>query len=386
NISRVEALGNMELASHSISHSPNLNDFPIGTGKEIWDGTKYDEDNYFPFIGECVNTNGVWNTTVPGATPCTPLGAYNFFTTQGTLYGETRVSKFILESISIVNATVRSFRTGHLLFPTAFPQILESVGFKYSSSSAANDQNTHMPFQPFYNSAYNQEVDLIEFPLSASDEDGEMNGDFYAPGTGGYVNGSYAWNQYQCIQKQAKYGTQYTFLIHPTTHAVPGLAPSTFENKLAFQQTLTPLVTNVSYFDTMGGRGDFHKARINAGIDVSISGSTATVTVTLQQKITDLTLRVPTAWTFKSSTVAVNTAAAGAVTLMNVVPAGTVTLKFQTSGTVTTTINPSAGPAATTTTISMASPTVPAPTPTPTNPLMVDDFVDPSRYSSSSNA
>ncbi|KAF9173779.1 hypothetical protein BGX21_010238 [Mortierella sp. AD011] len=386
NISRVEALGNMELASHSISHSPNLNDFPIGTGKEIWDGAKYDEDNYFPFIEECVNTTGVWNTTVPGATPCTPLGAYNFFTTQGTLFGETRVSKFILESISIVGATVRSFRTGHLLFPTAFPQILESVGYKYSSSSAANDQNTHMPFQPFYNSAYNQEVDLIEFPLSASDEDGEMNGDFYAPGTGGYVNGSYAWNQYQCIQKQAKYGTQYTFLLHPTTHAVPGLAPSTFENKLAFQQTLTPLVTNVSYFDTMGGRGDFHKARINAGIDVSISGNVATVTVALQQKITDLTLRFPTAWSFKSSTVAVNTATPGAVILVNTVSAGTVTLKFQTSGTATATTNPSAGPASTTTTISMASPTIPAPTPTPTNPLMVDDFVDPSRYSSGSNA
>ncbi|KAF9980567.1 hypothetical protein BGZ79_006314, partial [Entomortierella chlamydospora] len=167
---------------------------------------------------------------------------------------ECRISKYILEQVSIKNSTVQSFRTGHLLFPTVFPQVLEATGFKYSSSSAANDQNTQMPFQWFYNSAYNQEVDVIEFPLSASDEDGEMNGDFYAPGAGGYPDGSYAWNQYQCIQMMAKYGTQYTFLIHPTSHIVLGLGSTTFANKLAFQQTLTPLVTNVSYFDTMSGR------------------------------------------------------------------------------------------------------------------------------------
>ncbi|KAF9993326.1 hypothetical protein BGZ80_008180, partial [Entomortierella chlamydospora] len=294
-----------------------------------------------------------------------------------SLLGETRVSKYILEQISIVNATVRSFRTGHLLFPTVFPQVLESTGYEYSSSSASNDQNTQMPFQWFYNSAYNQEVDVIEFPLSASDEDGEMNGDFYAPGAGGYPDGSYAWNQYQCIQMMAKYGTQYTFLIHPTSHIVLGLGSTTFADKLAFQQTLTSLVTNVSYFDTMSGRGDFHKARINAGIDVSVFGNVATVTLTLTQKIIDLTLRIPAAWVFIYSTVSVDTSTPGAVILMNVVPAGTVTLKFQTSGTVTATTNPAPGPAPTTTSIDLVSPTIPAPTPTPTNPLTIDDFSNP---------
>ncbi|KAF9343080.1 hypothetical protein BGX26_006290 [Mortierella sp. AD094] len=34
----------------------------------------------------------------------------------------------------------------------------------------------------------------------------------------------------------------------------------------------------------------------------------------------------------------------------------------------------------------MASPTVPAPTPTPASPRVVDDFSDPSRYSSEQNA
>ncbi|KAF9997598.1 hypothetical protein BGZ80_006958 [Entomortierella chlamydospora] len=242
-----------------------------------------------------------------------------------------------------------------------------------------------MPFQQFYNSAYNQVVDVLEFPLSASDEDGVMNGDFYAPGSGGYPDGSYAWNQYQCIQMMAKYGGQYTFLLHTTTHTVPGLQPSTFADKLAFQQTLTPLVTNVSYFDTMGGRGDFRNARIASGIDISISGNVATVTVTLPQQIIDLTLRVPTAWVFVSSTVGVK-ATPGVVILLNIVPAGTVILKFQTSGTVAVTTNPAPGHAPTTTTISMASPTIPAPTPTPTNPRMVDDFSDPTRYSNEENA
>ncbi|KAG0197183.1 hypothetical protein BGX28_009304 [Mortierella sp. GBA30] len=390
NISLVEALGNMELASHSVSHSPNLLMFPIGTGKEIWDGTAYKEDNYFPFIGQCTNTSatGPWTTNIPNATTCdTPNDTLYFFTIAGSLLGEARVSKFILESISINQSKVRSYRTGHLLYPDALPQVLQATGYKYSSSGAANDQNTHLPYSPFYNLAYNQAVDIIEFPLSASDEDGQINGDWAAPGSGNYPNGSYAYQQYQVIQKIAKYGGQYTFLIHPTTHAVPGLKATLFSDKLAFQQTLTPKVADVAYFDSMGGRGDFHSARIATGIDVAVNAaiSTATVTVTLPQSIVDLTLRVPTAWVIASSTTAVN-ATSGAVVLLNTVPAGTVTLIFKTSGTVASVSAPPAGPAPTTTTISMATPTVPAPTPTPTNPLVIDDFADPSRYSNQMNA
>ncbi|KAF9274784.1 hypothetical protein BGZ68_000370, partial [Mortierella alpina] len=86
NISMVEALGNMELASHSVSHSPNLVAFPVGTGKEIWTGTDYDEENYFPFIGECANTTGTWTTNIPGATTCeTPNERLYFYTVGGSL-------------------------------------------------------------------------------------------------------------------------------------------------------------------------------------------------------------------------------------------------------------------------------------------------------------
>jgi len=153
----------MELASHSVSHSPNLLRFPIGTGQEIWQGTTYDENNYFPFIGQCTNTTGTWTTAIPNATLCdTPNDLLYFYTLAGSLFGELRVSKFILESISINNSTVRSFRSGHLLYPDGLPQVLQATGYKYSSSGAANDQNTHMPYQPFYNMAYNQAVDIIE--------------------------------------------------------------------------------------------------------------------------------------------------------------------------------------------------------------------------------
>lgn len=155
----------MELASHSVSHSPNLLTFPIGTGKEIWNGIEYDEDNYFPFIGQCTNTSatGPWTTNIPGATTCdTPNDRLYFFTLAGSLLGEARVSKYILESISINNSTVVSYRTGHLLYPDALPQVLAATGYKYSSSGACNDQMTHMPYQPFYNQAYNQAVDIIE--------------------------------------------------------------------------------------------------------------------------------------------------------------------------------------------------------------------------------
>ncbi|KAF9933718.1 hypothetical protein BGZ75_003551 [Mortierella antarctica] len=388
NISMVEALGNMELSSHSVSHSANLLAFPVGTGKEIWTGTDYDEENYFPFIGECTNTTGTWTTNIPGATTCeTPNESLYFYTVGGSLLGEARVSKFILEAISINNSKVRSFRTGHLLYPDALPQVLQAAGYKYSSSGASNDQNTHMPYQTFYNQAYNQAVDIIEFPLSASDEDGQINGDWAAPGSGGYPNGSYAYQQYQIIQKLVKYGGQYTFLIHPTSRILPNLPATLFSDKLSFQQVLAEKVKDIAYFDTMGGRGDFHNARIASGIDVSINAatSTATVKVTLPQSITDLTLRVPTAWAFASSTTAV-TATPGAVVLLNTVAAGTVTLTFKTSGTVASPSAPAPGPATTTTTIAMSTPTVPAPTPAPNNPRVVDDFSDPQRYSSEKNA
>ncbi|KAF9947393.1 hypothetical protein BGZ72_010591 [Mortierella alpina] len=388
NISMVEALGNMELASHSVSHSPNLVAFPIGTGKEIWTGTDYDEENYFPFIGECTNTTGTWTTNIPGATTCeTPNERLHFYTVGGSLLGEARVSKYILEAISINNSKVRSYRTGHLLYPDALPQVLQATGFKYSSSGASNDQNTHMPYQPFHNLAYNQAVDVIEFPLSASDEDGKINGDWAAPGSAGYPTGSYAYQQFQLIQKLVKYGGQYTFLIHPTTHALTNLPATYFSDKLKFQQVLAEKTKDIAYFDSMGGRGDFHSARIAAGIDVSINAatSTATVTVTLPQSIVDLTLRVPTAWAFASATTAV-TATPGAVVLLNTVAAGTVTLTFKTSGTVASPSAPAPGPATTTTTIAMSTPTVPAPTPAPSNPRVVDDFSDPQRYTSEQNA
>lgn len=183
----------------------------------------------------------------------------------------------------------------------------------------------------------------------------------------------------------AVYGAQYTFLIHPTTHAVPGVVASLFSDKLAFQQVFASKIGDLAYVDTMAGRGDFHNARIAAGIDVAVNGSTATVTVTLPKPIRDLTLRVPIAWAFATSTRAVKVTP-GAVVLVNSVPAGTVKLTFRTSGTVSTTSAPPAGPAPTTTTIAMATPTLPAPTPASTNPFVVDDFSDPQRYGREENA
>ncbi|CAO3568325.1 unnamed protein product [Mortierella alpina] len=397
NISMVEALGNMELASHSVSHSPNLVQYPVGTGKEIFNGTEYKENNYFPFIGQCLDptNNGTWSTIVPNATSCdTPNNSLYFYSVGGSLLGETRVSKFILEAISITQSKVISFRTGHLLYPDALPQVLQASGYKYSSSGASNDRNTHMPYQAFYSQAYNQAVDLLEasrrqpqslsFPLTASDEDGQINGDWYGPGGGSDPNGSYAYQQLEVLKNMAVYGGQYTFLIHPTTRAVPGVVASLFSDKLAFQQVFASKIGDLAYVDTMAGRGNFHSARIAAGIDVLISGTTATVTVQLPNPITDLTLRVPTAWAFATATTAVKVTA-GAVVLVNSVPAGTVKLTFKTSGTVTATSAPPAGPAPTTTTIAMATPTLPAPTPASTNPFVVDDFSDPQRYGNEEN-
>jgi len=80
NISIVEGYGNMELASHSVSHSINLGNFSIGTGLENYNTSKYREGNaYWPFIGQCLNDTGPWLTNVPDSTYCdTPTDVFFF--------------------------------------------------------------------------------------------------------------------------------------------------------------------------------------------------------------------------------------------------------------------------------------------------------------------
>jgi hypothetical protein len=102
------------------------------------------------------------------------------------------VSKFLLETISTKGSIVRSYRTDHLIFPLAMPDIWNQYGIKYTSSGSSNDQNTFLPFQLFSNRSYYQLLDVYEFSMTASDQDltvangCPMNDVWAVPGSAGY--------------------------------------------------------------------------------------------------------------------------------------------------------------------------------------------------------
>ena len=128
----------MELASHGVSHSLVFHDFPMGDGNESY-------PDYRPFVKDASTTY------------------------DGTILGELRVSRFLLEQLA-EGPAVASFRPGHLSNPFALPQALEATGYSYSSSVTANVSLTHLPFQLNHDRDVTTEVPIFEFPVTIEDE------------------------------------------------------------------------------------------------------------------------------------------------------------------------------------------------------------------------
>ena len=128
----IHALG-MELGSHTVAHSRVLNRFPLGTGAERY-------PDYTPYVK-------------------TRTSAAN-----GTVLGELRVSKFLIERLS-GGASVMSFRPGELSNPKTLPQALPAVGYRYSSSATANNSLTHFPYQLMVDRDVVAESPIFEFPV-----------------------------------------------------------------------------------------------------------------------------------------------------------------------------------------------------------------------------
>jgi peptidoglycan/xylan/chitin deacetylase (PgdA/CDA1 family) len=134
---RIQKAG-MEIGSHSVSHSRLFNKFELGTGEE-----KYPD--YSPF-------NESWS-----------------FTKQGTLLGELRVSKFLLDQKLIKQNSV-SFRAGELKDPEALPQALQGTGYLYDSSGTAGSHFTNFPVHLTYNRRGKSYVNVFRFPVTIEDE------------------------------------------------------------------------------------------------------------------------------------------------------------------------------------------------------------------------
>ncbi len=238
NIAALSALG-AEVASHSVSHSKVMSKFALGNGVEQYPA-------YQPFVKS------------------------RMVTTNASVLGELRVSKFLLDKFT-PHSKVISFRPGHLQNPYTLPQALQATGFRYSSSVTANNSLTHLPFQLTYNRAQKQEIDVFEFPITVEDEaitDGAV-----------WLNTSVVLSK-----KLSRYGGTFMVLIHTNV----------IDYKFAFERDLITAIKPYSWFGSLREFGDWWSARNVVECDVeSVAGGGQTVMLNVPKRIKGLTLSLP---------------------------------------------------------------------------------------------
>jgi hypothetical protein len=231
----------MEIASHSVSHSRIYKDFPIGTGNE-----KY--PSYHPIVRS------------------------KTITSNGTVIGELRVSKFLLEHF-IKDQPIASFRPGHLSLPFSLPQSLAATGYKYSSDVTANDVLTHLPYQLNYNRGYDEELPVFEFPITIEDEE--------LPHMDQRLDSALA-----VARKISKYGGFWCCLIHPNI----------LDYKYKFEVGLLDSIQSTAYVCSMRDFADWWAIRNNVRYFVKKNRTGYELHIMTPAAITNLTFFVPGTW------------------------------------------------------------------------------------------
>lgn len=201
----------MEIGSHTVSHARGLKAFEVGTGQEEY-------PSYQPFVENQTQAR------------------------NGTLFGEARVSKYLIERL--VGAKVRSFRPGHLSYPQALPEVLDATGYRYASATTANSAQTHLPFQLSYARSGQGFVPVWEFPVTIEDEKSPRLGDRFDAAV-------------RVIDRIARHGGVAVILIHPD---VTG-------HKLQFEERLIDRMKSRMWIGSLGAFGDWWSARDRAEID-----------------------------------------------------------------------------------------------------------------------
>ncbi len=243
----LEARG-MEIASHGVSHSNEFRSMPLGTGLERY-------PDYEPFVESFTEVR------------------------DGSVLGELRVSKFLLESLSASN--VSSFRPGHLSHPDFLPEALDAVGYRNSSSMTANEAMTHFPYQLTHSRGYATEVDVFEFPITIEDEYGSLTD---------RIDASIA-----LADRIASRGGLVNVLIHTD---VAG-------EKLAFEKRFVEAFRDRAWFSTLGDFGEWWRARDEVTLEVvRESDDRRLLILEAPFELEGLTLQVPERWQLVHSPVA----------------------------------------------------------------------------------
>jgi hypothetical protein len=229
----------MEIASHSVCHSYVFDDFIMGTGEEQY-------PSYQPYVVNLHTTIG------------------------GSILGELRVSKYLLEDLS---ENVISFRAGYLSFPKLLPQALSSCGFSFDSSFSIERSWTYLPFQLFNSKDDNFLTNIVEIPITFQDH--------LTPRLSKRLE-----EAIKLAEKISINGGLFVLLIHPTI----------FGEKFRFEKKFIKAVRHYSWFDSISEIGHFWLARSKIQLDVIDNFSKKTLLIHSEESIKGLTIQIPKRW------------------------------------------------------------------------------------------
>ncbi|MEM7403978.1 MAG: polysaccharide deacetylase family protein [Pseudomonadota bacterium] len=229
----------MEVASHSVSHSPDFASLAPGDGSERY-------PTYRPVV----------------------LGPAE--TRDATVLGELRVSRFLLEALN-GGAPVRSFRSGHLAYPDALPEALLATGYRFSSSMLASTALTHLPFALTAQRAGRAAVPVFEFPVTLEDE--------LPPALAERVADALT-----LARRIARHGGMFLVLIHPDRAG----------DKLDLQNRLADTLATEAWTGSLSEFGAWWATRAQVAIEVTgRPDGSIKVEITTPEAIRQLALELP---------------------------------------------------------------------------------------------
>ncbi|MFM7726675.1 MAG: hypothetical protein ACKO7B_08235, partial [Flavobacteriales bacterium] len=227
----------MDLHSNSVSGSYDFDQFPQGSGREMYPG-------YRPFVMAFEKT-------------------YN-----GSVFGEMRSSRYLLDQ-GVPGSSVLAFRSSYQYIPYSYPQSLLASGYRFGSTVPANQALTHFPIQLTYNREYAAELDAFEFPITDDDELPPFDPNIRLR------------EAISLAERIAKYGGCYLGQVHPTRAGWK--VESGFVKH--FQER--------AWFGTLSDFGLWWAARNEITMDVSRENGKRVVTVNVPKRMEGLSLMMP---------------------------------------------------------------------------------------------
>ena len=201
-----------EIASHTVLHTENFFTLPKGDCTESY-------PQYKPFSQSELTDRG-----------------------QPTLCGELKVSKELLLGSGIKE--VVSFRSGHLYYNPHLPEVMEALGYRFSSCFSAEDILSYFPYRYVYDyRTLSHESKIWELPLTYEDE--------AFPPLYFRVN-----DALDLFNNLYRHGGVFTLLIHPD------LTHTRLKNlDINFQESFISQLPDDVWIDTMKAVGSYWDER-----------------------------------------------------------------------------------------------------------------------------